>query len=87
MFATSAEVPWMAPSDTTAKVWMLPLAMARQKKNSRLRRIGSAQQEVEPDLAVALLALLRCDLAKGARERRRSPSAAAPRRRTTPLRR
>ena len=38
----------MAPSDTTEKVWMPPLAIARQKKNSRLRRIGPDSSSSSP---------------------------------------
>ena len=56
MLATAADVPWIAPSATTEKVWMPPLAMARQKKNSRLRRIGALSSRSSPTLA-ALLAV------------------------------
>ena len=53
MLATAAGVPWMAPRPTTVKVWMPPLAMAMQKKNSRLRRIGALSSRSSPTLAVA----------------------------------
>ena len=54
MLATEAGVPWIAPMPTTVKVWMPPLAMARQKKNSRLRRIGGLSSRSSPTLASAL---------------------------------